>query len=136
MVMKDTVALIVDPEFGSRIRDVAEGVWHTWVVATPANVVVAEQIWSTSPNSTGLNVQGGVTTFIPYGADRESWCDAILDSIDEHHNSHSQDDPGYSILEVYGTPFTEGLRPVFDEFGFSIFTPTDYGFRAHKLRTT
>lgn len=136
MVTKDTVALIVDPEFGSRIRDVAGGVWHTWVVATPENVVVAEQIWAASPNSTQLNMQGGVTTFIPYGADRESWCDAILDSVDEHHNSYSQDDPGYSVLEVYGIPITERLRPAFVEFGFSIFTPTDYGFRARKLQPT
>uniref|UniRef100_UPI003F490B94 hypothetical protein n=1 Tax=Cupriavidus necator TaxID=106590 RepID=UPI003F490B94 len=135
MMTKDTVALIVDPEFGTRIRDVAARVWHTWVVATPANVVVAEQIWAASPNSTELNKQGGVTTFIQYGADRESWCDAILDSADEHHNSYSQD-PGYSILEVYGIPITERLQRVFVEFGFSIFTPTDYGFCARKLQLT
>jgi hypothetical protein len=134
METNDTVALIVDPEFGTRIRDVAARVWHTWVVATPENVVVAEQIWS-APNSADLNMQGGVTTFIQHGADRESWCDAILDSVDEHHNNYSRD-PGYSILEVYGTPLTERLRAVFVEFGFSIFTPTDYGFCAYKLQPT
>lgn len=58
----------------------------------------------------------------------------ILDSVDEHHNSYSQDDPGYSILEVYGTPFTERLRQAFVEFGFSVFTPTDYGFCVHKFQ--
>lgn len=109
--------------------------WHTWVVATPVNVAVAEQIWGASPNSTGLNIQGGVITFIQYGADRESWCDAILDSVDEHHNSYSQY-PGYSILEVYGIPLSGGLQPVLVEFGFSIFAPTDYGFCARKLRST
>lgn len=70
--MNDTVALIVDPDFSARIPEVVARVRHTWVVATPANVAVAEQIWKASPNSPGLNTQGGVTTFIQYGADRES----------------------------------------------------------------
>lgn len=70
--MKDTVALIVDPDFGARIQEVIARVRHAWVVATPANVAVAEQIWRASPNSPGLNMEGGVTTFIQYGVDRES----------------------------------------------------------------
>lgn len=133
--MNDTAALIVDPEFGARIRGVAAKVRHTWVVATPTNVAVAEQIWSASSNPPGLNKEGGVTTFFQYGADRESWCEAILDSVDEHHNSHSCT-PGYSVLEVYGISLTERLRPVFIEFGFSIFKATDYGFFARKHQPT
>jgi hypothetical protein len=135
MVTNDTVALIVDPEFGGRIREVAARVRHTWVVATPTNVAVAEQIWSTSPKPPGLNKEGGVTTFVQYGAERESWCDAILDSVDDHHNSHSCN-PGYSVMEVYGISLTERLRTVFIEFGFSIFTATDYGFFARKHQPT
>ncbi|WP_157653645.1 hypothetical protein [Burkholderia ubonensis] len=131
--MNDTVALIVDPDFGARIQEVVARVRHTWVVATPANVAVAEQIWRASPNSPGLNMEGGVTTFIQYGVNRESWCDAILDSVDDHHNSYSGD-PGYSILEVYGIPLTNRLQSVLVELGFSVFTSMDYGFCAHKLQ--
>ncbi|MBY4796119.1 hypothetical protein [Burkholderia multivorans] len=78
MPTNNTVALIVDPDFGARIQEVAAKVRHTWVVATPANVVVAEQIWRASPNPSRLNMEGGATTFIQYGVDQESWCDAIL----------------------------------------------------------
>ncbi|WP_333975864.1 hypothetical protein [Burkholderia cepacia] len=134
MVTNDPVALIVDPEFGTRIRDVAARVRHTWVVATPANIAVAEQIWRALTNPPGLGNEGAVTTFLQYGADRESWCDAILDAVDDHHSAHSRN-PGYSILEVYGTPLTERLRPTLVELGFSIVTPTDYGFCARKEPT-
>lgn len=130
--MNDTVALIVDPDFSARIQEVVARVGHTWVVATPANVAVAEQIWRAS-NSPGLNMEGGVTTFTQYGVDRESWCDAILDSVDEHHNSYSGD-PGYSILEVYGIALTNRLQSVLAELGFSVFTSMDYGFCARKLQ--
>ncbi|HGO6129737.1 TPA: hypothetical protein ACK3RK_008363 [Burkholderia cepacia] len=135
MPTNNTVALIVDPDFGARIQEVATRVRHTWVVATPANIAVAEQIWRASPNPSRLNTEGGVTTFIQYGVDQESWFDAILNSVDEHHNCHSYD-PGYSILEVYGITLTERLRSALVEFGFSVFSPTDSGFCARKLQPT
>ncbi|MFM0645270.1 hypothetical protein PQR14_13145 [Paraburkholderia bryophila] len=131
MPTNDTVALILDPHFGPRIQEVVARVRHAWVVATPANIAVAEQVWRSSPNPPGLNGGGGVTTFIQYGADRESWCDAILDSVDDHHNCHAYE-PGYSILEVYGVSLTERLRLAFIALGFSAFTPTDCGFCARK----
>ncbi len=133
MPTNDTVALIVDPDFGARIREVAARVRHTWVVASPANVAVAEQMWRASPTPNRLDIEGGVITFIQYGVGRESWCDAILDSVDEHHNRHSYD-PGYSVLEAHGIPLTERLRSTLVEFGFSVFMPTDCGFRARKLQ--
>lgn len=115
--MKDTVALIVDPDFRARIQEVIARVRHTWVVATPANVAVAEQIWRASPNSRGLHMEGGVTRFIQYG----------------DHNSHSCD-PGYSILEVFGISLTNRLQSVLVELGFSAFTSMDYGLCARKLQ--
>ncbi|MEQ0777917.1 hypothetical protein ABLT15_37070 [Paraburkholderia tropica] len=133
MPTNETVALIVDPVFGARIHEVAARVRHTWVVATPANVAVAEQIWRASPNSLGLNIEGGVTTFIQYGVDRESWCDSILDSVDEHHNAYSGA-PGYSILEVYGIPLTNQLQSTLVELGFSDFSSMNDGFCARKLQ--
>ena len=44
-----TVALIVDPEYGERIRAVAAGVWHAWVVASDMNDAAVERIWRESP---------------------------------------------------------------------------------------
>lgn len=134
MPTNNTVALIVDPDFGARIQEVAAKVRHTWVVATPANVVVAEQIWRASPNPSRLNMEGGVTTFIQYGVDQESWCDAILNAVDEHHNCHSYD-PGYSILEVYGITLTERLRSALVELGFSFFFAHRLGFLCSQAAT-
>ncbi|MFM0151982.1 hypothetical protein [Paraburkholderia sediminicola] len=114
MPTNDTVALIVDPDFGSRIQEVAARMRHTWVVATPANVAAAGQIWKASPNWPGLNMEGGVTTFIQYGADRESWREVILDSVDDHHNCHSHD-PSYPHLAadapLYPVAATDRMNP-------------------------
>jgi hypothetical protein len=126
-----TVALVVDPNFGAHLGALAARM-HTWIVATPENSAAAEIIWNLSANTKGNGLESGVTTFIAdLKSDREGWCDAILDSIDEHHNSYSHD-PGYTVLEVYGVPFTERLGLAFAECGFASFEQTEFGFRARK----
>lgn len=127
----DTVALIVDPDYGVALRDIAAVVAHTWVVDTDANSAIAEDIWRSSSTPLGHMAKHGITTFRRFGADREDWCDAVLGSIEDHHDI-SQGNPGYSALEVYGTPLSERLRVAFAECGFSTFFESDYGFRAEK----
>jgi hypothetical protein len=128
-----TVALVADPNFGSRLGALAAKM-HTWIVATPENSAAAELIWNSSANATGNRLESGVTTFISdLKSDREGWCDEILDSIDEHHNSYSHD-PGYTVLDVYGVMLTERLRLVFAECEFTSFEQTEFGFRACKPR--
>jgi len=126
----DSIALIVDPDFGARLRVVAAKSRHTWIVATAANVAVAEQIWATSGVSPP-NMDGGVTTFRQYGPCAESCCAAILNTIDDHHSEYSQA-PAYADLVVYGVQLTERLRSVLTELGFLTFAPTQHGFCAHK----
>lgn len=131
----DTVALIVDPDFGVAIREIAAAVVHTWVVDTEENCAVVEQVWKSSSKPLGHMMQNGITTFRRYGVDRESWCDAVLDSIEDHHDRR-WGNPGYSALEVYGTPLSEQLHTAFSECGFSTFIATSYGFRAEKSQPT
>jgi hypothetical protein len=80
-------------------------------------------------------IEGGITTFRRYGVDRESWCDAVLDSIEDHHDRR-KGNSGYSVLEVYGISLTSRLRSAFVECGFSLFAEADYGFRAEKRHET
>jgi hypothetical protein len=127
----DTVALIVDPDFGARILEVAARSRHTWVVATPVNTAATEQFWAASPKAPELNAGGGVTTFFQSGADRESWCISILGTLDDHHNEHACK-LGYSVIEVYGIAITGRLRSAFAELGFSTLVTTTYGFCARK----
>ncbi|WP_155636028.1 hypothetical protein [Burkholderia stagnalis] len=131
MIASDTIALIVDPDFGLSVRDIAARVQHTWIVETAANVAIVEQIRKESPKRLDHMMENGITTFRQFGPDPESWCDTTLDSVDVHHNSNSGGG-GYSVLEVYGISLTERLHLACVELEFSVFTETDYGFCAQR----
>ena len=124
-----TVALVLDPGFGDRLRDLASRV-PTWIVESPQNCAVADSIWASEPKT--YSNERGITTFdAKLGFGPEEWCRAMVGTIDQHHDELSRD-PGYSVLEVYGLPFNERLRPHFSELGFTSFENTAYGFRALK----
>lgn len=126
-----TVALVLDPNFGDRLKVIAERI-HTWVVDTPQTRAVAEETWAAQAMPIEYNIETGITTFIPASEDGpEAWCEGIVGTLDQHHDEMSHE-PGYGVLEVYGLRFNERLRPVFVELGFSGFEETDYGFRAIK----
>jgi hypothetical protein len=128
----DTIALVIDPDFGTAVGDIAAGVAHTWIVDSDENCAAAEQIWQASAKPLGHMAQNGITTFRRYGTNRESWCESVLDLIEDHHD-RCRGNAGYSALEVYGTALTNRLRSAFAENGFSAFTVTDFGFRAEKV---
>ena len=127
-----TVALVLDPAFGERLKQLADRV-HTWVVDTPGNRKVAELVWALE-GSRPASIERGVTTFdaVP-DVNPEEWCTSIVATIDRHHDEFSHH-PGYSVLEVYGLRYHERLKPYFAELGFGTFENTDYGFRASKAQ--
>lgn len=127
--MAYSVALVLDPDFGSRLKDLSTRL-HTWVVESPQNASVTHEVWNALPK--GKNgIESGVTIFKPFGKTREDWCIAVIDALDLHHNDHSHD-PGYSVLEVIGVAASEAIRDEFSEFGFEFFRDTDDGFIAQK----
>ncbi|MBJ9590905.1 hypothetical protein [Burkholderia seminalis] len=132
MTKQNTIALIVDPGSGERIRDVAAHARHTWVVTSDINDTVVKRIWNTSAALPGQAAEGGVTTFLRHGDDRESWCAGILDTLDDHHNGATH---GYAMLAVFGTTLSERLRLALMALGFSGFASTDDGFSAVKPDT-
>jgi len=126
-----TIALIVDPAYGERLRAVAAGVRHAWVVTSDANDAAVERIWQDSRAARTSGDEGGVTKFDRHGGDRESWCERILDAIDDHHGSHALD-RGYAALDVHGVALSERLRTALVARGFAVFTPTNDGFLAGR----
>lgn len=126
-----TVALIFDSDFGDRLQLIAARI-HTWAIDSPANRLSAEKLWASLPQPFSYNNESGVSLFsLDLGENPNGWCDAILDTIDQHHDEMSHI-PCYSVLEVYGLQFDENLRLPFVTLGFSIFEETSYGFRAIK----
>ena len=125
------VALVVDPEFGEALLEIATSM-HVWAVGTPTNRAAASTFWARLPKPYEPNFESGITTFNPnLGNGPQSWCQAIVGTVDEHHDEASHDPP-YTQLLVYGLQFNEELRPSFLELGFTRFNSTTYGFCATK----
>lgn len=126
------VFVVVDREYGQRLTDlVQEG--PVWVVDTPANRVVAEEIWHAEPNRSHLQ---GITTFrFPEDGSPEDILVNEFDTIDLHHGKYSANPP-YTVLDVVGTTITPRLRTELGQFGFDEFQETPHGFRAVRPMPT
>ena len=123
------VFVVLDRDYGERLLELARS-GPVWIVDTPQNRAVAQNLWAANPNRNQLE---GVTTF-KAGDDcsnEETLIDE-LDTIDLHHGSYSADPP-YTVLEVIGTPISERLKAELSHYGFNKFQPTGKGFRT--LRT-
>lgn len=117
---------MVDRAYGQRLSELAEG-GPLWIVDTPANRSVAQEIWDARPNRSHLE---GVTTFkVPEGTSPEDMLIIELDTIDLHHGTYSANPP-YTVLDVIGTAITTRVKAELGEFGFNDFQTTTQGFRA------
>ncbi len=123
------VHLIVDPNYGERLRNFAQDE-ESWVADTVTNQPVIKSIWAAHPADEPL---AGITSF-RVATDRtpEDWLLDILDAVELHHGQHSQL-PAYSVLRVVGAPLSPRLRREFGECGFVRFEDSADGFVAHKL---
>jgi hypothetical protein len=123
-----TVGIVVDPDFGERLRVVA-GRIHTWVVDTPPNRAVAEAIWRAAPER---DLERGVTTFqVEPSRSRADWCQHILPAVEDHHGGHAHAPP-VSVFEIYGTALTPELRETLTELGFGDVEVTATGLVARS----
>jgi hypothetical protein len=76
------VFVVLDREYGQSLAELAE-MGPVWIVDTPENRSVAQQIWSSHPSRSHLD---GVTTFkFPDGTSSEDILIDELDTIDLHH---------------------------------------------------
>ena len=124
--MSDRVSIVLDREYGQRLVELAEK-GPVWIVDTPENRTVAQEIWASHPNRSHLE---GVTTFkVSDGTSSEDMLINELDTIDLHHGAYSANPP-YTVLDVIGTAITARLKAELEEFGFDDFQEQPNGFRA------
>jgi hypothetical protein len=124
------VAIVVDPDFGSRLNALAARL-PVWIAATHANRMAAEQSWRENSIESSTD---GVTTFVVDPSDSpEEWLIGILRSVDLHHGEQSRTQP-YSVIEVFGTRLTPHLRATFGELGLEYFEETAEGFRSSRAQ--
>jgi hypothetical protein len=121
------VAIVVDPDFGRALADLARRV-HVWIVDTPENRRVVEQLWaqaSEDPNE-------GITTFkVDFAVARDAWVVDILPVVDEHHGLRVEWAPS-ATLEVRGARLTPGIRAALDELGSFSLEESEGGFVANR----
>lgn len=124
------VGIVVDPDFGERLRTVAERI-HTWVVDSPTNRAVAETIWRVMPSH---DLERGVTAFrVDPHQTRAEWCLDILPVVVEHHGQFSHEPP-VSVLEIHGTERTPKLAERLAALGFEDIETTATGLMAGLRR--
>lgn len=76
MIQPYRVFVVPDRDYGQRLPDLAQ-TGPVWIVDTPANQSVAQQIWAAHPNRSHLQ---GVTTFkAPEGTSSE---DVLINELD------------------------------------------------------
>ena len=121
-----SVSVILDRSFGSQLSDLS-GMGPVWIVDSPVNRAVAENLWAQFPTRSHLE---GVTTFKAAETDSpEDMLIGNLGTIDLHHGSYSADPP-YTVLEIVGTPLTAKIEAALSALGFDSFYHTIGGFRA------
>lgn len=127
--MKDapyTVAIILDPNFGVRLRDVAAR-FDLWTVTSQLNRPVVEQWRMEQPTHYDVSMW---TNELFTGTTVEQWR-AVLENIEDHHGPYSHHPP-VTILEVYGATLTDDMRRELGNYGYDTFEPTPDGFRATR----
>lgn len=118
------VHVIVDPDYGERLRDLP-GDEAAWVADTSTNHPVIKSIWATH--------SVGITSFkAPADQTPEDWLFGVLDTVEDHHCEYSQTPP-YSTLRVIGTTLTPRIRVRLESYDFVRFEDLPEGFVAHKL---
>src|SRR5690348_14444239 len=95
------VAIVVDPEFGPRLTELAARM-PVWVVDTPTNRSATERIWAAATRPT----EGGVTLFrSDLSVPPDERIAAILNDVEVHHGEYSHD-PALNGLEIHGAALT------------------------------
>jgi hypothetical protein len=117
-----TVIFILDSNYGLRaVANAKSG--PVWLVNSPHNAQAAS-----GGRAEGLNC----TLLTPNGRSPEEWFLNGLDTVDQHHNEHTEF-VGYSELQVIGVELTPRIEQYLPEFGFAHWEPTAEGFVATKV---
>ena len=125
-----TIAIVLDPEFSTRVASLAERV-AVWIVDSDANRPAIEALWNARRSR---QVMCDVTIFrrIP-GLSTEDHLDGVLRSI-ETEADVEEERPALEWVEVYGLAATESIEALLRARGFGGSAPLPDGFRARLRR--
>ena len=122
------IFVVLDRDYGQRLEELSQK-GPVWIVDTPVNRAVAQQIWAAAPNRSHVE---GVTTFqFPEDSSSEDILINELDTIDLHHGTYSANPP-YTVIEVIGARISVKVKESLAEFGFDHFEIMPHGFRATR----
>jgi hypothetical protein len=115
--------------FGQRLRPLYVRL-PVWIVDTPANRAVAEELLKESPLPADPTEPGGVTLFtIDPGQSSDQWAAEIVPVIDLHHGAMSHFPP-YTVLEFIGVSPTPLLRQALAAYDLMSISQSPDGFVA------
>ncbi len=116
--------VIVDPEFGVRLREIPMGE-PVWIADTDINRAACETIRrERKPQSHVV----GLTSFkVDKALGPEDWLISELETIELHHGEYSRD-PSWSRINVIGTRWTKRIQREFEHLGFTAHVNTHEGF--------
>jgi hypothetical protein len=122
-----TVSIVLDPDFGDRVAQVA-AIGPVWVTDSVANRAAVEEYWARkTPNAHQVTCWSEPRT----GTTEEEWL-GILDNIEVHHGEPWAG-PGIAALEVYGVAPDEVARAALQEYGYEVTRSRSDGFTAKRL---
>ncbi|HUY81388.1 MAG TPA: hypothetical protein VMU92_06660 [Acidobacteriaceae bacterium] len=101
-----SVSIVLDREFGARLRELLE-LGPVWVVDTDSNRDSAQKLWAEFPSRSHLD---GITVFkAALEASPTQMLIGEMDSIDLHHGVYSAD-PAYTVVNVVGCNLTPEIQ--------------------------
>jgi hypothetical protein len=122
-VSETTVTVVLDGEFGERIREFDPA--SLWFVDSATNLDALQLVRRSDP-------EFRPTTFRDSpGRSREEVLRGVLSTVELHHGRYSQDPP-YDHLVVYGARPNHEVRATLEEIGFRVDSPTAEGFTASR----
>ena len=122
------VLVVVDPDFGDRLRQVPVGK-PVRITMSDANAPFVRAIWTECRNPSDLH---GVTGFTHQDADTpEDRLLGQLDAVDIHHGPYSAQPP-YTILTVVGATATPEVGEALLDLGFRTIERREGGFTARR----
>jgi hypothetical protein len=108
MKTESRVIIVVNRNFGTKIRDSARGV-PVWIVATETNTPAIREQWAMRPDDTHFN---GITSFNDATSlTPDLLAESMIDDIELHH-------PALSTLEIIGCTKSAPLLGKLETLGF------------------
>ena len=122
-----TITIILDPEYGDRVRDVAL-LGPVWVAPSGTNRMAVERCWhEPAAGSYEVTYWSEPRT----GSSEEEWI-GILDSLDLHH-SRPWAGPGIAAVHIIGASLTDFAQNALRAFGYEVSEFADHSFRAVRV---